>query len=104
MSTGGYAQGLGVGLGGSGSSSSNNHNSNNNSTSRVTSGPNNGLYGTAAFDTGANDLLRGIPRSGSNNASAMYGTTSAGLSGFDTTGAGGEQDMRERLLRGLGRR
>lgn len=87
MSAGGYGQqGLGVGLGGSSSSTRSGSHS---------------IYGTSsglgnAFDTGTNDLLRGVSRgAGSNSA---YGTSS-GLGGFDT-----EQDMRERLMRMGGRR
>ena len=86
MSAGGYGQqGLGVGLGGTSSTRSGSHS----------------IYGTSsglgnAFDTGTNDLLRGVSRGGSNSA---YGTSS-GLGGFDT-----EQEIRERLMRhGMGGR
>jgi hypothetical protein len=82
MTAGGYGQqGLGVVLGGSSSSTR----SASQSIYSTTSG-----LGTA-FDPGANDLLRGVSRGGSNTT---YGTSS-GLGAFET-----EQDMRERLLRG----
>lgn len=90
MGVGGYGQSLGVG----------------HSTSRATGGSNN-LYGTSsglsnAYDTSSNDLLRGVSRSGSNPNSG-YGTGSSGLSAFDNAG-NTEQDLRERLIRGMGRR
>jgi hypothetical protein len=81
LSGGPYGQPIGVGLG----------------TSR-TSASTNSLYGTSSglsntYDSGTNDLLRGVSRSASNNTA--YGTTSSGLSNaFDT----------EHLLRGMGRR
>ena len=82
MSAGGYGQqGLGVGLGGSSSS---------------TRPGSQSIYGTSSglgnvFDTGTNDLLRGVSRGGSNS---VYGTSS-GLGSFDT-----EQELRERMMRG----
>ena len=81
LSAGGYGQqGLGVGLGASSSS---------------TRSSSHGIYGTSsglgnAFDTGTNDLIRGVSRGSSNS---VYGTS--GLQSFDT-----EQEMRERLMRG----
>jgi hypothetical protein len=65
------------------------------------SGSTSSLYGTSsglnnAFDTtvgGANDLLR-VSRGGA------YGSTGA----YDTTGAASEHDLREKLLRNMGRR
>lgn len=101
-SLGGYGQaGLSVGLGGT------NTNSNSHSRSSVSSA---GLYGTSnnglsAFDQSAQDLLR-VSR-GSNNsahtnshAHSGYGGANSGMSNaFDS-----EHDMRERLLRGMGRR
>lgn len=89
MSVGAYGQTLGVG----------------HSTSRATGGSNS-LYGTSsglnAYDASSNDLLRGVSRSGSNPNSG-YGTGSSGLSAFDNAG-NTEQDLRERLMRGMGRR
>jgi hypothetical protein len=91
LGAGGYGQGLGaVGLVGGSSRSSATSNS---------------LYGTSAsglgsYDTGANDLLRGVSRSG--NSTTAYGTSSSGLGSYDTSGTS-EHEMRERLLRGLGR-
>lgn len=101
-SLGGYGQaGLSVGLGGT------NTNSSAHSRSSVSSA---GLYGTSnnglsAFDQSAQDLLR-VSR-GSNNsahtnshAHSGYGGAGSGMSNaFDS-----EHDMRERLLRGMGRR
>jgi hypothetical protein len=86
MSAGGYGQGLGSGLGASRST-----------------GTSNSLYGTSSglgstFDTSTNDLLRSVSRSATNSNSA-YGPSS-GLGAFETTS--NEQEMRERLLRGLG--
>ncbi|TAQ83578.1 hypothetical protein B7494_g8096 [Chlorociboria aeruginascens] len=85
ISTGAYGQSLGVGVGATRSGS-------------------HSIYGTSSglnntFDTGTNDLLRGVSRSGS---SSVYGTSSGLNNAFDTSA--NEQDMRERLLRGLGRR
>ncbi|KAF4631549.1 hypothetical protein G7Y89_g6589 [Cudoniella acicularis] len=100
-SLGGYGQGMGVGLTGT---STNSH-------SR-SSGSSASLYGTTnsalgnAFDTGANDLLRvsrGSVGGSHSNAHTGYGTAATGggmNSGFDAS----EHEMRERLLRGLGRR
>ncbi|KAG0649715.1 hypothetical protein D0Z07_3597 [Hyphodiscus hymeniophilus] len=82
LTTGGYGQqGLGVGLGGTSSSTRSSPHS---------------IYGTSsglgnAFDTGTNDLLRGVSRGSSHS---IYGTSS-GLASFDT-----EQEMRERMMRG----
>jgi len=88
LSGGPYGQSISVGLGASRSSASTNS-----------------LYGTSpglsnAYDSGTNDLLRGVSRSAS-NSNTGYGTTSSGLSNaFDTDTA----EMREHLLRGMGRR
>jgi len=65
----------------------------------------NSLYGTSAglnsaFDTGTNDLLRGVSRSSVSNSA--YGTTSGLGNAFDPTVT--TEDMRERLMRNLGRR
>jgi hypothetical protein len=87
----GYGQGMSVGLG---------------NTSRSAATNSNSLYGSSsglsnAFDTRTNDLLQGVSRSASHSNTA-YGSTSSGLSNtFDT---GSEHDMRDRLMRGLGRR
>ncbi|KAE8443344.1 hypothetical protein EG329_001987 [Mollisiaceae sp. DMI_Dod_QoI] len=88
LNTGGYGQGMGVGLGTSRSSASSN----------TLYGSSSGL--NSAFDTGA-DLLRGVSRSGP-HANSAYGTTSSGLSNAFDTGTS-ENEMRERLLRGLRR-
>jgi len=97
--TGGFGQGIAVGLGNSRSSASSNS-----------------LYGSTSglsnpYDAGANDLLRGVgvSRSGSNsaygtsnNSGSAYGTSASRLSNsFDPTN---QEDMREQLLRGYGRR
>jgi len=63
------------------------------------------LYGTSAglnsaFDTGTNDLLRGVSRSSVSNN--VYGTSSTMGNAFDPTAA--NDDMRERLMRNMGRR
>ncbi|KAF8858135.1 hypothetical protein BDZ45DRAFT_704915 [Acephala macrosclerotiorum] len=60
LSTGGYGQGMGVGLGTSRSSASSN----------TLYGSSSGL--NSAFDTGTNDLLRGVSRSGT-HANSTYG-------------------------------
>jgi len=91
LSSGPYGQSIGVGLG----------------TSSRSSAGTNSLYGTSsglgnAYDSGANDLLRGVSRSTSNSNTA-YGTTSSGLSNAFDTGTS-EREMREHLLRGMGRR
>lgn len=89
LSTGNYGQSMGVGLG-------------NSSRASGTSS----LYGSSsglnsAFDTGTNDLLRGVSRTASHGQST-YGASSSGMSNaFDTTTS--ENEMRERLLRGLHR-
>jgi hypothetical protein len=91
LSTGGYGQGIGVALG----------------TSSRSPASSNTLYGSssglnAAFDTNANNLLRGVSRPTS-HTNSPYGATSSGLGNtFDTTGTT-ENEMRERLLRGMGR-
>ncbi|KAK0104731.1 hypothetical protein ONS95_005002 [Cadophora gregata] len=97
--TGGFGQGIAVGLG--------------NSRSSATS---NSIYGSTSglsnpYDAGANDILRGVgvSRSGSNsaygtsgNSGSAYGTSSSRISNsFDPTN---QEDMREQLLRGYGRR
>lgn len=90
----GYGQGGGMGLG---------------NTSR--SSTSNSLYGSSSglnnFDPGAHDLLRGVSRSTSHSNTAYsntgYGSTSSGLhNAFDTTAD--QQELRERLMRGIGRR
>lgn len=65
----------------------------------------NSLYGTSAglnsaFDTGTNDLLRGVSRSSVSNS--VYGTSPGMGTAFDPTVA--NEDMRERIMRNLGRR
>ncbi|CZR70144.1 uncharacterized protein PAC_20045 [Phialocephala subalpina] len=90
LSAGGYGQGMGVGLGASRSSASSN----------TLYGSSSGL--NSAFDTGTNDLLRGVSRSGA-HANSAYGTTSSGLSNAFDTGSS-EDQLRERLLRGMQRR
>ncbi|RDL42122.1 uncharacterized protein BP5553_02101 [Venustampulla echinocandica] len=99
-SLGGFGQGMSVGLGGT----------SNSSTSHRASGSNTNLYGgvatssalSNAFDaTVASDLLRVSRGSGGSPAHTHPHThaTYAGGASFDTS----EQEMRERLLRGLGR-
>jgi hypothetical protein len=99
-SLGGYGQGMGVGMGGTSNSTSNQ--------SRSTAGTS-GLYSTAnstglsGYDTTAADLLRvsrGAGASNHTNAHSAYGRTTGTLgNAFDA-----EHDMREQLLRGMGRR
>ncbi|EPE26877.1 hypothetical protein GLAREA_02791 [Glarea lozoyensis ATCC 20868] len=98
-SLGGYGQGMSVGMGG-GNNTTNNQSRSTGSTS--------GLYSTAnstglsGYDTSAADLLRvsrGTGGSGHNTHSA-YGRSGGSLgNAFDT-----EHEMREQLLRGMGRR
>jgi hypothetical protein len=99
-SLGGYGQGLNVGMGGT-TNSTNNHSRSTGSTS--------GLYSTAnstglsGYDTSAADLLRVSRVSGNpnhTNSNSSYGRSSGSLGNpFDT-----EHEMREQLLRGMGRR
>lgn len=75
------------------------------SNSRSSAGNSNSLYGSTsglgnAFDAGSNDLLRGIGRTTS-HSNSVYGTA-GGLGAFDNTPS--EYEMRERMMRGTGRR
>ncbi|KAH7330072.1 hypothetical protein BKA65DRAFT_404710 [Rhexocercosporidium sp. MPI-PUGE-AT-0058] len=100
--TGGFGQGIAVGLGNSRSSASSNS-----------------LYGSTSglsnpYDAGANDLLRGVgvSRSGSNSGGTAYGSSSSGGAAYGTSSSRlsnsfdptNQDDMREQLLRGYGRR
>ncbi|KAH6678433.1 hypothetical protein B0J14DRAFT_582700 [Halenospora varia] len=94
-SLGGYGQGIGVGLT---STSTNTHSRSSGSTASLYGTTNTGLGN--AFDTSAADLLRGSRGStgGSHaNTHTGYGT---GPTGFENAS---EHEMRERLMRGLGR-
>jgi hypothetical protein len=59
------------------------------------------LFGTSpgVFDTGTNELLRGVSRPAGSNG--VYGTSSGLGAGFEGTT---DQELRERLLRNMGRR
>jgi hypothetical protein len=78
-----------------------------NSSSR-SGGNGNSLYGTSSglgntFDAASNDLLRGVGRS--SGGGGVYGSGSAALgpAGFEGGGGGGgEQELRERMMKGLG--
>ena len=61
----------------------------------------NSLFGNSpdVFDTGTNDLLRGVSRPAGSNG--VYGTSSGLGAGFEGTT---DQELRERLLRNIGRR
>lgn len=73
------------------------------------------LYGTAgslgAFDTSTSEMLRGVSRAGSGVGvgvggvgvgSGVYGGSGLGAHAFDAGGGSGEQDLRDRLMKGVG--